>query len=106
LGNVGEAETLYSKVLAIEKTHVLAQANLAMLYHMANDNAERAEEHYKRALDWSPARPGYFTLGIHISLSLSLPLSLSRSLALSIYSRLRRLIALVGFVSRLSRVHN
>ena len=76
LGNVGEAEALYSKVLAIDKTHVLAQANLAMLYHTANDNAERAEEHYKRALDWSPARPGYFTLGIHISLSLSLSLSL------------------------------
>ena len=52
LGNVAEAEAYYMQVLALDKTHVLALSNLAMIYHTANDDAERAEDYYKRALDW------------------------------------------------------
>ena len=56
---------MYAQVLEEDEGNVLALGNLALLHHTVNDDAERAEELYQRALDWQPARPGYFAAEFH-----------------------------------------
>ncbi|EKX33950.1 hypothetical protein GUITHDRAFT_119876 [Guillardia theta CCMP2712] len=59
------AEEMYKRALLVDPNHVLVLGNLAALHHTVNDNLDRAEELYQRAVGWAPSAPGYFTVEYH-----------------------------------------